>query len=236
MIKLTGNVIVNPKRPGDFRKNHKLKTVIVEFKGMGLAHYYINMLERKYGPWMNLSPPMFGLHVTLVKGTETFNEQAAYDFQEKFKTLTLDIDPTTLARTDWSKTQPGFWTMKVAGDLVPSFRRDLRVNADRFGLRPHLTVARENGVFFMPTRTPGHHELSALVEQALTLIPVRGGNHSLIADLGKFKKLCGTKLVTGHDLIKLIHEHLNFPTVRKAAPAGQENWEQEVLNLFKWKG
>lgn len=230
MLTLTGNLVVNPQRPGDFRKKHKLKTVVVEFNCRGLPLYYINQLHREFGPWLNLAPPMFGLHVTIVKGTETFNEPAALKLQGQVK---LIIDPTTLARTDWSRDIAGFWTMKVAGSEVKALRSLMAVKQDRYGMTPHLTVARENGVFFMPAQTPKQAELKGLINEMLTMIPQRGGNQWLVADLLRVKKLNALQLLTGEELIVLVHKHLNFPTFRKAADGGRENWEQEVLQLFK---
>lgn len=224
MLKLAGPLVVNPQRPGDFKKQHKLKTVVVELACRGLAPYYINRLRKEFGPWLNLSPPMFGLHVTVVKGTETFNERAAH--QLAGKTICLDVDPTTLARTDWSREHPGFWTMRVVGQEVQALRHHLHVKTDRYGMNPHLTVARENNVFFMPARRVEQAELPALVDKLLTLVPDRFGNQGFVFDLRRFQKLCNTKLVTGDDLVKLVHQHVNFPL---------KTWEKDVLQLFKRK-
>lgn len=78
MFKTMGRIEYDPirtptddrNRAKEFRKGHKVRTCIVQLPYDGLDMYYRWLLERKYGTWMKLAPPMFGKHVTIVKGDE----------------------------------------------------------------------------------------------------------------------------------------------------------------------
>jgi len=226
MFNLTGKLVFQPQRPNDFRKQNKLETLVLELRGCNdISKYYIKLIEQELGPWTNLASPMFGMHVTIVRGnSDRFDPKqlAKVSGQE----MTVTVDPLTLERTPWSKNNPAFWTMEVKSPKIHQLRVSLGVKPI-YDFLPHLTVARENGLFFMHAKLPSDPLKAA--KRALELVPGHNsdGNQQLRADLKAFiGSYCVDVSADANRLVSIIHKHVNFPS---------KDWERAVLNLFKRK-
>lgn len=230
---LKGIITVNPPRPEDFRKVHKLNTVVLELKCRDTAPYFIDLLQREHGPWLRLAPPMFGLHVTLVKGTEKFDLQRAKQLEGR--ELALEADISTLERTEWSGDRPGFWCINVNRKPVDQLRKQLAVKTDAYGLIPHVTVAREQE-FFMQAKQMSNAEAYRMIYSMLAVIPraqaYRGSNYPLIKDLEQLRST--PALVTRDNLLGLVARHIPIPRDREQAyPGFNTRWEHDLVQLFR---
>lgn len=217
MLKLTGPLVFNPPRPG-FKKAFKLNTVLVDLPVDDLGRYYIKQLEHEYGPWLNIAQPMFGLHVTIIKGFEPFDHKALAHLQGQ--RITLYADPTKLEHTG-----NGFWSIPVHEELPLKLREQLNVTP-KGEYKPHLTVARASDIFSMQTHKVPYGELLPLVAK---LHQVAGGQHPHVSmlqrDLAHFAVLLQHRLVSYYDLFKLVYSHVNNPNL---VP-----WKQELLSLLR---
>lgn len=231
-MKLHGIIKVNPERPSDFRKTHKLSTVVLEIPCKALPLFYIDLLQREFGPWLRLAPPMFGLHVTIVKGTETFNKNKAMRFHNH--KITLMADPSTLARTEWSLDQPGFWCIGVAEPEVKKLRTSFRVKTDAYGLIPHITVAREQATFMKAkpmTDAEAYQALLRSIELVPTKFQHKGGNFTLLGDLKRLQFI--PALINRESVMQTVYKHLSVPVERDNFYLGfNTRWEHDIVRLF----
>jgi hypothetical protein len=233
-MKVTGNLVFEPDRGADFRKTGKLKTLILDLPGKKhreLARYYAKLIELEHGPWCNLLEPMFGTHITVVRGNgDRFDEERCK--QVVNSQITVELDPTTLQRTPWSGKNPAFWYMKVVSPELTNLRKLLQVKPI-FSYDAHLTVARESLDFYMHTEPPRYPVAVALA--AAELIPgvVRSrkkgearqsGNEALKDELLRFaQRAHRDPFCNGEALQALVYEHVKVPTA---------DWQRELLNLF----
>lgn len=132
--KVTGVLRYDPSRPG-FRKSHKLHTLVLEMPRDQLDLYYQWFLEKKFGSWYALQRPMFGLHVTVIRGDEFKKaDRSIWGAHCADQEITVEFNPTQL-RKKWQ-----FWSMPVRSKFLEDLRGD-------FGLPKfhdfHMTVARE---------------------------------------------------------------------------------------------
>lgn len=236
MLQLSGRLAFAPERGADFRKVGKLNTLVLEITGMdAMAHYYREQVAREYGPWCRLAAPLFGLHVTVIRGYgDKFDHRLAR--AEAGATMTVKVDPRGLARTPWAKRNPGFWYLPVRSKELTALRKRCKVAAE-WPFEAHLTIGREQPNF-MHARAPTN--LLATAWTAFALIPSsqpkeRGavtGNQQLKAELETFIAAYHARprspMCTSEELMKLISRHITLP-VRK-------HWEQAILNLFKYEG
>ena len=70
MIKLKGKLVYDPNRGADFKKTNKVRTLVLELPRDQLDLYYQWFLTKEYGSWLTMQRPMYGTHVTVVKGNE----------------------------------------------------------------------------------------------------------------------------------------------------------------------
>lgn len=235
MIELNGRLAFAPDRGDGFRKIGKLNTLVLELRGVdSVAHYYRQQVLKEYGPWCNLAPPMFGLHVTVIRGYgDKFDEEQAA--AEAGKPLTVYANPEGLARTPWAKKNPGFWYLPVRSKELTKIRQRCATKAV-FPYEPHLTIGRESPAFM---HAKARTDVLSTAFKALKLVPDprksgdrETGNQQLIADLVTFLSSWFATprdpMCTGEELMKLIHRHVKLP-VAKA-------WERQILNLFEYKG
>lgn len=234
MLQLTGRLMFAPERGEGFRKVGKLKTLVLELDGQtGLAHFYRQQVYREYGPWCNLAPPLFGLHVTIIRGHgDKFNHAGLHELSGQQR-MTVQADPYGLARTSWAKANPGFWYLPVSSPQIDELRDRFNVKAV-FPFAPHLTIGRENPAF-MHAKPPTYPY--AVAKQCLQLIPSsqaqrKGdvtGNAQLTVELTSFvNSALINPLFTGEMLMHLIAHHVRLPA--------QKDWERAILNLFEYKG
>lgn len=226
MLHLTGCLEFAPDRGADFRKVNKLKTLVLNLElADDIAAYYRKQVIVEYGPWCKLHPPMFGLHVTVIRGYGDSFDPTGLEKLTGQK-LIISLKPCGLARTPWAKRQPGFWFLPVISKDIMKLRRRARVKAF-LPFQAHLTIGRESPSF-MHAKPPAYPLAVAL--RCLELIPspkaVREtGNAQLINELQAFVNSCLVNpLFTGQELMMLIAKHVT-PPPKKA-------WEAEILKLF----
>ena len=167
-VKLIGTLSYDPKRDKvEFKKTHKMRTLIVNVRPGNLAQYYEKLIQDEFGPWAILRAPMFGYHVTVISGNEHVPNMNAWKKYEG-KKIEVEYEIETL-RKDRS-----FWNFRVSGtDQLREIRREL-------GLKPdyhfHLTIGREDTNYRI-------RELSSDdFEKLFDMIPVVGGNQELVKD------------------------------------------------------
>lgn len=227
MLQLTGRLVFAPDRGENFRKVGKRNTLILDLPHCrGVAYYYMTLIERELGPWCNLSVPMFGSHVTVVRGNgDRFAEAKCKSVVGR--ELTVTVDPRKLERTPWSGSNPGFWTLEVITNELQDLRAELDVKSI-FPFKPHLTVARENLGFFMHANVPKDPLATAL--ECLKLNDRDFANQQLQRELLDFVRSYRVNpLCTGEELMHLVYKHIPFP-----APKGKAKrpWEIDIVNLF----
>jgi hypothetical protein len=132
--KASGKLVYDPKRH-DFRKSHKAHTLILEVDLGDADLYYQHFLEKKFGGWYKTQRPMFGLHVTVVRGDEFRKVQSnLWNILRAGHKIEIEYNPTQL-RKKWQ-----FWSIPVRSEELQKLRRDLGLK-DWADL--HITVARE---------------------------------------------------------------------------------------------
>jgi hypothetical protein len=133
MLKIKGKLVYDPTRK-NFRKDHKQRTLIIEFPKDQLDLYYQWFLSKQFGTWYDIQRPMWGLHCTIVKGNE-FIHKDKLNLWKKYEGQVVEVeyDPTTLS-LHWE-----FWTMNVKSDMVKNIRDELGLGSS---YKPHITVGR----------------------------------------------------------------------------------------------
>lgn len=228
MLQLTGHLVFAPDRGENFRKVGKLNTLILDLPHCkGVAYYYLSLIERELGPWCNLSTPMFGNHVTVVRGNgDRFTEAKCKSVVGR--ELTVTVDPRKLERTPWSGQNSGFWTLEVVSSELQDLRAELNVKPI-FPFKPHLTVARENSGFFMHARAP--KDVLAAALKCLELNDRGFANQQLQRDLLDFVNGYNVNpLCTSEELMRLVYKHIPFPALKDQA---KRPWEFDIVNLFR---
>lgn len=142
MIKVVGKLVYDPERDVSvtkeaikFKKVHKQRTLVVELPWSQLHLYYQWFLRKEFGGWFELQPPMYGLHVTVVKGDEHIDPKfldlwKKYDGEE----IEIEYDPTRIER-HWK-----FWSITVVSPRLVEIRKELGLRID---FRLHLTIGRQ---------------------------------------------------------------------------------------------
>lgn len=132
--KATGHLVYDPKRH-NFRKSHKAHTLILEMEMGDADLYYQHFLEKKFGGWYKTQRPMFGLHVTVIRGDEYRKVKGdLWGILRAGQQIDIEYNPTQLRKSGH------FWSIPVRSEALQQLRRDhgLQNWADL-----HLTVARE---------------------------------------------------------------------------------------------
>lgn len=155
-LKITGKIMYDPTRY-NLKKTHKERTMIVQLPKDELDLYYQWFLRKEYGTWFDhelrtnsvlneqqtafvqkdeniprVTRPMWGTHVTIVRGDEPGYKSKNWGLHEGEKIEIMYVPD--LQRT-WK-----FWSMPVKGDNLFEFRRELNLKAFHDF---HITVARE---------------------------------------------------------------------------------------------
>jgi hypothetical protein len=128
--KVTGIIRYAPNRGNDFRKSFKARPVIVQFPYDDLTAFYRWLVKRRYH--LDLQAPMFGNHVTIVRGDERPPKTKAWEKYEGHK-LTVELSPRIYKAHH-------FWVLPVVSDRCYEIRRELGLyNFHNL----HLTIGRE---------------------------------------------------------------------------------------------
>lgn len=229
-VKLRGTVSYDPPRPDEFKKKNKLRTMVIDLDAKNLDLYFHKLIAAKHGPWVNLLRPMYGVHVTVVKGNEGVRDMTAWKSHEGER-IEIDLAPETLHRTvgftmaikgKEERVPFGFWTVDVKGDNLRKFRKELGMKEDN---NWHVTVAREHTDFRVGI-VP-RDRLAEVLDRVVKIIPFRGGNQTLEADLKAFRanlNLFGVGDLDGREFERVLHRNVPNPH----AP-----WELEIINVLK---
>ena len=155
-IKTSGKLVYEPTRH-EFKKTHKMRTLIVELKRDQIDLYYQWFLRKKFGSWADhelrtqtvynetqtarrqvtenvpgLARPMWGKHVTIVRGDEQGFKSPNWG---KYEGQKIDIFYMPELERTWK-----FWSIPVKGDGLFEIRRELGLKAFHDF---HITVGRE---------------------------------------------------------------------------------------------
>lgn len=131
-LKTKGRLIYDPVRE-DFKKTHKQQALILQLPRDQLDLYYQWFLTKQYGTWLTLQRPMYGLHITVVRGDERpkFQEHwKKYSNQE----IEIEYNPEMIERY-WA-----FWTIEVRSEKLDEIRRELGFKNFH---RHHITFGRQ---------------------------------------------------------------------------------------------
>lgn len=128
---LTGILKYDPWRPG-FKKAHKSRTLIVDFVRDDFDLYYQWFLKKRFGTWFEIQRPMFGKHVTVVRGDEPGFKSREWGKYEGQK-ISVMVSPCI-------NKNYAFWSLPVESNDLMCIRHEL-------GLKKfhnfHLTIGRE---------------------------------------------------------------------------------------------
>lgn len=130
-IKTRGKLVYDPVRRG-FKKGYKVRTLIAELPRDELDLYYQWFLKKRYGEWLWLQRPMFGLHVTVVRGDENGFKSNLWG---AYAGLKVDLEYGPIIRHHW-----GFWSLPVRGNDLLTLRQGLGLKAQHDF---HVTVGRQ---------------------------------------------------------------------------------------------
>jgi hypothetical protein len=128
-FKLKGRLVYEPPR-ADFKKAFKTKTLIVELPFDDLANYYISQVSRKY--LVRLDPPMWGNHVTVVRGDEKPKNMEAWKKHEG-EIVEFEVSPHVYRNWD-------FWALPVRCKRLFEIREELGLKVFH---EMHVTIGRE---------------------------------------------------------------------------------------------
>lgn len=156
-LKTQGRLTYDPTRY-DLKKVHKQHTLIVELPWDDLDLYYQWFLRKKFGTWFDyelrkqmifnetqtalhqinenipgVSRPMWGKHVTVVRGDE--HEGFKSPLWGKHEGEMIDVFYAPELERTWK-----FWSIPVKGDGLFELRKELGLKAFHDF---HITVARE---------------------------------------------------------------------------------------------
>jgi len=136
MLSMKGRLVYDPPRGSDFKKTFKQRTLIVELPRDQLDLYYQWFLKKRLGSWIELQRPMYGLHVTVVKGNESIPKEKLYLWKKyEGETVRVLYDPAKLER-HWQ-----FWSLDVESQRLSDLRKELGLfSFHRF----HLTIGRQH--------------------------------------------------------------------------------------------
>ena len=133
MIKTTGKLAYDPTRQ-EFRKTHKTRTLILELPHDQMDLYYQWFLTKKYGQWIAMQRPMWGLHVTVVRGDEHISKEKL-GLWKKYQGQSIEVmyDPERI-KCHWK-----FWSVPVKSPRLEEIRAELGLKAFHDF---HITVGR----------------------------------------------------------------------------------------------
>ena len=131
MFSLKGKLIYDPERLG-LKRIDQSHTLILDVETEDLVQYYQWLLKKKYGNWLNLQPPMFGTHITVVRPQEVdVNHHSWLKYQEQFVTVNYSSE----IERHWE-----FWSLNIYSKKLVDIRRELGLRTD---FRLHMTIGRQ---------------------------------------------------------------------------------------------
>lgn len=130
-LKTTGKLVYDPTRK-DLRKTFKSRTLIVELPWDDLDLYYQWFLLKRYGTWFQTQRPMWGKHVTIVRGDEKGYLSPNWG---KHAGRKVDVYYSPEVSRKWK-----FWSLPVKGEGLEELRVELGLVAKHDF---HLTFARQ---------------------------------------------------------------------------------------------
>lgn len=130
LIKRTGIIKYDPVRR-DLKKTHKSRTMIIDFPRDEFSDFYQWLLRKKLGEKFAMQSPLYGTHVTVVRGDEPGWKSPSWKKHEGEK---IDVYYSPELECTWK-----FWSLPVAGDGLFELRRELGLKAFHDF---HITVAR----------------------------------------------------------------------------------------------
>lgn len=139
-VRRDANVIAKLEKRGEstdgkhagFRKTNKTRTLILDLPRDDLAEYYRWWLRRKYGEGFKMQAPMWGTHVTVVRGNEHVPDLSAWKKHDRAK-VTVEYAPGGLS-PHWR-----FWTLPVRSSKLDDLRAELGLKNFH---RHHITIGR----------------------------------------------------------------------------------------------
>ena len=134
-IKLSGVLQYEPDRGPCFKKQFKTKTLIVELGGRWknqIDLYYQWHLKKKFGSYLELQRPMFGNHVTVVRGDECPKNK---EYWKKYVGHKIEFEYSLQLELKYT-----FWQMPVRSEALQNIRLELGMK--RLA-NMHLTIGRQ---------------------------------------------------------------------------------------------
>lgn len=132
-IKASGKLVYDPKRDENFKKTNKTRTLIINLaRDTEIHHFYQWLIRKQYGDWLHLQDPMFGLHVTVVRGNEGVPDMSKW---KKHQGEFFEFEYNTQLKCNW-----GFWNLPVnPSEKLVNLRTELGIEREH---NFHLTVGR----------------------------------------------------------------------------------------------
>lgn len=131
-IKTQGRLAYDPARH-EFKKMYKTRTLIAEMARDELDLYYQWFLKKKYGDWLRLQRPMWGRHVTVVRGNE---QVPCLDLWKKHAGEIVEFEYSPMLEHKF-----GFWSLSVRGDELQALRVELGLMKIYHNF--HVTIGRQ---------------------------------------------------------------------------------------------
>ena len=114
------------------RQNSDVRTMVLELEPDDSFSYYQWFLQKQYGTWLSVQPPMWGRHVTIIKPDETVNKLDDWTLFSGEK-VSITINPENLER-HWQ-----YWSLTVNSERLQEIRRFYGVRDD---FRFHMSIGR----------------------------------------------------------------------------------------------
>lgn len=130
-IKTRGKLAYDPTRR-EFKKTYKTRTLIAELPRDQIDLYYQWFIKKQYGEWLSLQRPMWGIHVTVVRGNEPVPK---LDLWKIHADRWVEFEYGPFIRHHW-----GFWSLPVRSVELIEIRRELGLKAEHDF---HITVGRQ---------------------------------------------------------------------------------------------
>lgn len=130
---LKGKLVYEPVRPDNFKKTYKKQTLVAELRRDSMDLYYQWFLRKQHGSWIDLQRPMYGLHVTVVKGTEPLPNPSAWK-KHAGKLVNFEVSPLV-------ERAGIYWHLPVRCELFNQIRSELGLLTD---YPYHITIGRQH--------------------------------------------------------------------------------------------
>lgn len=132
MFELSGILHYDPVRLA-MKKQDESRILVLDIQADDLLEYYQWHLKKKYGQWINLQPPMFGSHVTVVRPQEVPEESSLWGKYEN-QQVKVFYNAKSLER-HWE-----FWSLTVYSQELVNIRKEMMLPTN---FRLHMTIGRQ---------------------------------------------------------------------------------------------